>query len=442
MDELPITSRDDAIEKVLDEAVRQGERTISICRIIFVLVILARFLWLNYLSHPGGRLEVWLFFPAAICFIAFSAWMLVRTRRGPIPTSLLALSVALDASMAFVALAPNALVAEVGNLTPDGSYVGNFGAPDGASIILVLMISGLRLSPRVVWVSTVTNAASVVALVYIDATLPAQPVMYSPHVLILMAILGASSVLVAQIVARKTRALVTAGARDSLRAHRAQQALSSMLQDNHDVRSLLSSANLDAALLLRDPNLNHPQRTQAERLCADLRSVTSLISTLRERAFLELAASNEPPPASVRDAIRVAAALGTARFPDVRIHELAPSDLRVCVAGGATMLERVLFNLVINACEGDGTRGAATIWLRATRERAWVKIRVEDDGPGFSDATLREPLVHTATSKPDGSGLGLFLLHNVIRASNGRVMLHERPGGGASVELSLPDPAG
>jgi signal transduction histidine kinase len=439
MNEIHNASPDGAVEKVLDEAVRQGERTISICRILFVLAILARFLWLNDLSDPAGRLRIWLFIPAAICFIAFSAWMVARTRKGPIPTKLLALSVALDASMAFAGLAPNGMASAAGNLTPERAYAGNFGAPDGASILLMLMISSLRLSPQVVWVSAATNTASVVVLVYIDATISAPPVVYGRHVFILMAILGAATVLVAQIVARKTRRLVMAGAHDSLRAYRIQQALSSVLQDNHDVRSLLSSANLDAALLLRDPSLDQRQRAQAERLCDDLRAVTSLISTLRERAFLQLVASNEPPSASVSNAIRVTTALVTARFPDVSIHDLAAPDLGVRVAGGAIMLERVLFNLMINACEGDGIRGATTIWLRAHRERECVKIRLEDDGPGFPEAMLGEPSAHTGTSKRDGSGLGLFLLQTVIRASHGRVILGKRFGGGAYVEILLPD---
>jgi C4-dicarboxylate-specific signal transduction histidine kinase len=112
------------------------------------------------------------------------------------------------------------------------------------------------------------------------------------------------------------------------------------------------------------------------------------------------------------------------------------------MAGGVTMLERVLFNLMVNASEGDGTRGATNLWLHAYREEGRVTIWIEDDGPGFPDAMLGEPLAHTGTSKSDGNGMGLYVVREAVQLSNGAVTLLRRPGGGATVRLSLPGEAG
>ncbi len=419
------------IERVLDEAVRRGERWMSICRVIFTLATFVRFLMVNEPDGDDFVRRLWLAVPIRCLFIGFSLWMIARTRRGPVSTTLLGLSVAVDAGMAFTALVGNAIFA-------GDRYDGIFMAPDGAALLLVLMISGLRLSPAVVWVSAALNTMSAVALVHIDRVAPAVPVVYSGKVLLLMAILGGSAVLLALIVAYQTRALAAAGARDSLRAHLAQQSLGSLLQDHHDVRSLLSSANLHAEALLRGMGADHPPRTQAEYLCADLRAVSALVSTLRERAFQELTASDGRLDAPVAAAVQAMTAQVSRRFSAVRIDRQVPEGLRVRLAGGVVVLERVLLNLLINACEGDGARGAATVWIRAYRDDGSVHVRIEDDGPGFPDAVVHAPLAHAASTKPQGSGLGLFLVHAVISASAGRLILGRRAGGGAIVELVLP----
>ncbi|HWN69127.1 MAG TPA: sensor histidine kinase, partial [Haliangium sp.] len=205
-----------------------------------------------------------------------------------------------------------------------------------------------------------------------------------------------------------------------------------------DVRSLLSSANLHAEALLRGMGADHPPRTQAEYLCADLRAVSALVSTLRERAFQELTASDGRLDAPVAAAVQAMTAQVSRRFSAVRIDRQVPEGLRVRLAGGVVVLERVLLNLLINACEGDGARGAAAVWIRAYRDDGSVHVRIEDDGPGFPDAVVHAPLAHAASTKPQGSGLGLFLVHAVISASAGRLILGRRAGGGAIVELVLP----
>jgi signal transduction histidine kinase len=420
------------IDQVLDEAVRRGERWISICRMIFILVTFMRSLFVNVPLKSDLIRRLWLGVPAGCVVIGFSLWMIARTRRGPISPWLLDLSVVVDAGIAFVALVGNAIFAN------PKYYHGNFMTPDGAALTLVIMISGLRLSPTVVWLSAALNAVSASALVLIDRVVPDVSIVYTGDVLVLVAIFGISAVSVALIVAHQTRELAVAGARDSLRAQLAQQSLGALLQDHHDVRSLISSANLNAEALQRGIGTDHPRRIQAEYLCADLRAVSALISTLRERAFQELTASDGRLDAPVAGAVQAVTALVKHRFPAVRVDKQVPEDLRVRLAGGVVVLERVLLNLLINACEGDGTRGAATVWIRAHRNDGSVHIHVEDDGPGFPDAVLLAPLEHVASTKPQGSGLGLFLVQSVIHASSGHVTFCQRPGGGARVNIELP----
>ena len=75
--------------------------------------------------------------------------------------------------------------------------------------------------------------------------------------------------------------------------------------------------------------------------------------------------------------------------------------------------------------------------LRAEEAPGRVRLLVEDDGPGFPDGALAPAATRSVTTKPDGSGLGLFLVHNIVAASGGAVGLARSPRGGAVVWLDL-----
>ena len=99
------------------------------------------------------------------------------------------------------------------------------------------------------------------------------------------------------------------------------------------------------------------------------------------------------------------------------------------------LLRQILFNVFDNALE------ASPNWIGvdvATRQEQLI-IRVTDVGPGFSPdmlAVFGKPY-HSTKQRP-GSGLGLFLVVNVLRKLGGTAMAQNLPSRGAEVELSVP----
>ncbi len=65
-----------------------------------------------------------------------------------------------------------------------------------------------------------------------------------------------------------------------------------------------------------------------------------------------------------------------------------------------------------------------------------LTLRVEDDGPGVSGTT--NLFVPFFTTKPSGSGIGLFLSRQIAEAHGGTLTLTNRAEGGAVAVLSLP----
>lgn len=98
-------------------------------------------------------------------------------------------------------------------------------------------------------------------------------------------------------------------------------------------------------------------------------------------------------------------------------------------------LKQVFSALFDNAVEA----GARRVELSATLVRGELTIMVLDDGPGFAPQILeRLGQPYQSTKGKAGSGLGLFLLVNVLRTLGGSVRVANRPEGGGEVRLSLP----
>ncbi|HSS39019.1 MAG TPA: ATP-binding protein, partial [Polyangia bacterium] len=102
----------------------------------------------------------------------------------------------------------------------------------------------------------------------------------------------------------------------------------------------------------------------------------------------------------------------------------APADLPA-VAGDPERLRQVLLNLTRNALEAMQDRGGR-LALRARREGETLEIDVEDDGPGFpNDLPVFDAFF---TTKDQGTGLGLSLVHRIVADHGGTIRVASRPG--------------
>ena len=97
-------------------------------------------------------------------------------------------------------------------------------------------------------------------------------------------------------------------------------------------------------------------------------------------------------------------------------------------------------NLIGNALKyGD----AARVSLSQPQNQL-VQIDIDDNGPGIAreqQESVFEPFHRLETSRnreTGGSGLGLSIARNIIRAHGGDILLLNRPGGGLRASVSLP----
>ena len=99
------------------------------------------------------------------------------------------------------------------------------------------------------------------------------------------------------------------------------------------------------------------------------------------------------------------------------------------------MIEQVLINLIKNAIEAIDRDGSVEVHLRATLQK--LVISVKDDGPGMDEDTRENIFVPFFTTKEKGSGIGLSLSRQIIKAHKGSMRVQSEPGKGTRFEIIL-----
>lgn len=110
----------------------------------------------------------------------------------------------------------------------------------------------------------------------------------------------------------------------------------------------------------------------------------------------------------------------------------------VYIKGNEDALQQVFMNLVQNAFQSMTEEG--TLELHAERTEKCTEIRISDTGVGMDEAVLSrifEPFFSTRGAG-EGSGLGMFLVKNVLEYHAGEISLSSKPGQGTCVTIRFP----
>ena len=107
------------------------------------------------------------------------------------------------------------------------------------------------------------------------------------------------------------------------------------------------------------------------------------------------------------------------------------------INGNAAELRDALTNLIFNAV--DSLPKGGTITIRTAQTEQHVRIEVADSGAGMSEevkAHCFEPFF--STKGEHGTGLGLALVHGIVRRHDGTIEVESQPGIGTTFTIHLP----
>ncbi|MFC1781290.1 ATP-binding protein [Planctomycetota bacterium] len=108
--------------------------------------------------------------------------------------------------------------------------------------------------------------------------------------------------------------------------------------------------------------------------------------------------------------------------------------------GNSQKIEQVLVNMIVNASQAmrDGIKGLITIGTKNDGKNLIVKV--EDNGIGMNQKTMRQicdPFFTTKRSK-GGTGLGLAIAYRIIEEHGGDISVTSKSGQGAKFTIRIP----
>jgi two-component system NtrC family sensor kinase len=208
----------------------------------------------------------------------------------------------------------------------------------------------------------------------------------------------------------------------------------------HELNNPLSNISLNAQLLLEEPERADPAQLKAfvEQIDDQVQRAQRIVRTLLDFARDSHFALVRQP---LRPLIDETIALLRAEQPDVGDAVTVHVDPALGIHADGQRLQQALLNLIRNALEAcHETATTPRIVVSGLMRDGGTSIEVSDNGPGIASGDLPRVFDPFFTTKPvgKGSGLGLFVVHEIAAEHGGRVSISHGPDGGACVTVWIP----
>lgn len=229
--------------------------------------------------------------------------------------------------------------------------------------------------------------------------------------------------------------------RDAMHQSEKLAAMGSLLAGvAHELNNPLSVVVGRTALLLQG-TVDPVVATQARTIAAAAERCARIV-----RTFLEIARQRPPARRAVAPATLIADVMALLdyglRAAGIEVEATVEADLPELWAD-PDQLAQVLINLVVNAQQALAGRDEPRrlgVRARYFSSLGEVEIAVADNGPGIAPELRGRVFDPYFTTKPagEGTGLGLAMSLNHVRAHGGRLSIETSPGGGATFLVRLP----
>ena len=203
----------------------------------------------------------------------------------------------------------------------------------------------------------------------------------------------------------------------------------------HELRNPLGTIKASSEMLLKNvAEQNQVAREMAGFISTEVDRTSHLITRFLEFARPFHLQRNPVDIAEVVD--RAVAQLARHHPPfDVAVYKNYSPDVRPLPLD-AELMERVFYNLLLNAAQATPPGGAVTVKTRVADGGA--EVSVIDRGAGIAPKDLESIFNPFFTTKADGVGLGLAIVSKIVDEHGGKIAVESEAGKGSVFHVYLP----
>ncbi|MBS4096221.1 MAG: HAMP domain-containing protein [Sulfuricella sp.] len=225
----------------------------------------------------------------------------------------------------------------------------------------------------------------------------------------------------------------------------------------HEINNPLGNISTSCQILMEEENLDVDARREwLAQIDSETRRAQRIVRTLldyaRRRAF-------HTEPVALRELLEKCLLLMRGQLPGAHTVQLdVPADILVCADD--QRLQQVFINLFKNALDAGGKDVHISVAAYRAMPGEWppspdacvvgeppgdggrpaILVSVGDDGPGISADVLNKIFdpFFTTRAPGHGTGLGLYVVEEIVQEHGGCIAVESRPGAGARFTIRLP----
>ncbi len=184
----------------------------------------------------------------------------------------------------------------------------------------------------------------------------------------------------------------------------------------HELRNSLSTIMGYAKLLQKSEDKREYQR-YLEELLSEARHINNVITSFLEYTKIQKLEKEE---VEYKKIIKLIIEPLKLAYPEINFI-FDEKDIKLFVDPG--LFSQALRAILENSCEAQGK---GNIFISCEEKRDEIIIEIKDEGEGMDEETLNKIFIPFFSTKPSGTGLGLFLAHKVITLHNGKIIVNSK----------------
>lgn len=200
----------------------------------------------------------------------------------------------------------------------------------------------------------------------------------------------------------------------------------------HEIRNPLGSIELFSTMLIDDLQEFDEQKTLAEHISAGVRSINNIVSNLLlfMRPDQQLDEQVLDVHEALKDSLFFAGHLLDGQ-DEIDVQTALTAET-LFIKGDLELLKQVFLNLILNAIQAMSGGGQLHISSHKTSSYAdtgLAEVHIVDNGCGIVQADMPKIFDPFYTTRKKGTGLGLTIVHNIIKLHGGSIDISSCAGG-------------
>lgn len=207
----------------------------------------------------------------------------------------------------------------------------------------------------------------------------------------------------------------------------------------HEVKNPLTIINMLVHTMENDASLSEQFRYDIGIMTKKLGHINKIVDQV-----LDFSRSKQPEPVSIdlNEVIEDVSILIGYKASEMGCHIVKQAGKGLpTVQADAGQVEQAVLNLAMNGLESMRGRGGKLLLSSSRvkrRDRVWVRVRVKDEGCGIPEETISRIFTPFFSMREQGTGLGLFITHRIIKQYEGELKVKSRLNEGSTFDIFLP----